>query len=136
MANIETIPQTTEPENAIVPVAEVHGVSPEAYGEHEVSDLKSAAQDETNEIGTPADGAPDDDVIHPAVTQGATQPGDTPKDAAPVSKPEVTKKLTASNAAATAGKDKPVISARTASTKSGPPTPTVKKVRLPHLNVM
>ncbi|KAG1757714.1 hypothetical protein EDB19DRAFT_59159 [Suillus lakei] len=127
MAEIETIPQTTDLETAVDFVAE-DSVSPEPHGGHEAFVVVDPDPTTQDEIGPPADAAVGDDVIDPMVMQEATQPGDTPKDAAPATKPEVTKKLTAPKAVVKVGKDKPVISAKAASARSAPPTPTVKKV--------
>lgn len=133
MADIENIPRTTDLETAVNFAAE-DGVSPEPHDEHEAFVVveEPVTQDE---IGSPADGAVDDDVINQIVMQEATQPGDTPNDAAPATKPEVTKKLTAPKAVLKTGKEKPVISAKAVATRSAPPTPTVKKVCLPHLSL-
>ncbi|KAG2159717.1 uncharacterized protein EDB93DRAFT_1111642 [Suillus bovinus] len=126
MADIENIPRTTDLETAVNFTAE-DGVSPEPHDEHEAFVVVEdpATHDK---IGSPADGVVDDDVIDQVIMQEATHPGDTPKDAAPATKPEVTKKLTAPKAVLKIGKDKPVISAKVAPTRSAPPTPTVKKV--------
>ncbi|KAG1800949.1 uncharacterized protein HD556DRAFT_1340980 [Suillus plorans] len=126
MADTENIPPTTDLETAVNFAAE-DGVSPEPHDEHEAFVVveEPVTQDE---IGSPADGAVDDDVINQIFMQEATQPGDTPKDAAPATKPEVTKKLTPPKAVLKTGKEKPVISAKAVPTRSAPPTPTVKKV--------
>ncbi|KAG1908235.1 uncharacterized protein F5891DRAFT_992179 [Suillus fuscotomentosus] len=126
MADIENIPRTTDLETAVNFAAE-DGVSPEPHDEHEAFVVVEGPVTQ-DEIGSPADGAVDDDVINQIVMQEATQPGDTPKDAAPATKPEVTKKLTAPKAVLKTGKEKPVISAKAVPTRSAPPTPTVKKV--------
>lgn len=135
MADVETISQTPDIENAGDFVAVIDSTSSETHGEHEATgmlDPEPVSQDDN----TPLDGAVHD-VISPINTQEDTQPSDTPGEAAPASKPEVTKKLNP-KAAVIAGKDKQVISAKgkVAPTKSGPPTPTVKRVRLPHLSLM
>ncbi|OJA16140.1 hypothetical protein AZE42_00081 [Rhizopogon vesiculosus] len=127
MADIETIPHTPDIEDTADFVDLGDGTSTETHGEHEaagVVDPEPVPQDDT-----PAYDAVHDDAINTIITQEDTQPADTPGDAAPVTKPEVTKKLNPT-AAVTASKDKLVISAKAkgAPTKSGPPTPTVKKV--------
>lgn len=134
MVDVETILQTSDIED-IGDFVEVDGPSPETHGEHEAAGVVEPGP--VSQDDTPADGAVHDDAINPVITQEDTQPDDTPIDAAPSTKPEVTKKLN-SKAVVTAGKDKLVISAKAkgAPTKSGPPTPTVKKVRLPHLSLM
>lgn len=135
MVDVETTPQTYNIEDTD-DFVEVDGPSPETHDEHEAAGV--VEPDPVLQDDTPADGAVHDDAINPVITQEDTQPEDTPTDAAPSStKPEVTKKLN-SKAVVTAGKDKLVISAKAkgAPTKSGPPTPTVKKVRLPHLSLM
>jgi hypothetical protein len=131
MADVETIPQTPDIEDT---VAEVEGTSPEPHGEH--VDPGTVDPDSVPQDDTLVDNAVHD-VINPIITQENTQPGDTPVDPVPSTKPEVTKKLDP-KAAVTASKDKLVISAKARGLpiKSGPPTPTVKKVRLPHLSLM